>query len=179
MPFITEELWHRLGHEDSIALAPYPKPEGADDAAERDMDLLQEMITAVRTIRADRNIDKNKLLEGRIYCRNGALAVAENHLDVVQKIAKVKLALLTEAPPKLEGARSTPDFDLLLETPQADIEAHRARLEKENQQLSKVIADIDRQLRNEKFLKSAPPHIIEGLRQKRADYQSRLDKNLQ
>jgi valyl-tRNA synthetase len=180
MPFITEELWHRLGHEDSIALAPYPTAEGIDETAERDLTLLQEMITAVRTIRADRNIDKNKVLEGQLYCRNGALAVAGNHLDVVQKIAKVKLSLLVEAPEKLEGAvRSTPDFDLLLETPQADIEAHRARLAKENQQLIKVIEDIDRQLGNEKFLKSAPPHIVDGLRQKRADYQARLDKNLQ
>ena len=123
---------------------------------------------------------QDKVLEGQLYCRNGAHAVAASHLDVFQKIAKVKLALLTEAPSKLEGAaRSTPDFDLLLETPQADLEAHRARLLKEHRQLSKVIEEIDRQLGNEKFLKSAPSHIVDGLRQKRAEYQARLDKNLQ
>ena len=178
MPFITEELWHRLGHEDSIALAPYPKVEGIDEAAEHDMALLQEMITAARTIRADHNIDKKLVLQGQLYCRNGAQAIAESHLDVLQKLANVKLAVTSEAPLKLEGAvRSTPDFDLLLETPQADVEAQRSRLLKETQQLVKLIADKDRQLSNEKFLSSAPAKIVDGLREKRAEYQAQLDKS--
>ena len=178
MPFITEELWHRLGHDKSIALAPYPKAEGIDEAAEHDMALLQEMITAARTIRADHNIDKKLVLEGHLYCRNGAQAVAESHLDVVQRLANVKLAVTSEAPAKLEGAvRSTPDFDLLLETPKADVEVQRARLLKETDQLVKLIADKDRQLGNEKFLSSAPAKIVDGLREKRAEYQAQLDKN--
>ncbi|MGA2598397.1 MAG: valine--tRNA ligase [Bryobacteraceae bacterium] len=178
MPFITEELWHRMGHEDSIALAPYPKAEGIDEAAEHDMALLQEVITAARTIRADHNIDKKLVLEGQLYCRNGAQAVAESHLDVVQRLANVKLAVTSEAPAKLDGAmRSTPDFDLLLETPKADVEAQRARLLKETEQLEKLIADKDRQLSNEKFLSSAPAKIVGGLREKRAEYQAQLDKN--
>ena len=178
MPFITEELWHRLGHEDSIALARYPAAEGIDEAAEHDMALLQEMITAARAIRADHKIDKKTILEGRLYCRNGAQAVAASHLDFVQKLANVKLDLRAEAPPKLEGAvRSTPDFDLLLETPQADPEAQRTRLSKEIVQLTKLIQDKDRQLGNEKFLSGAPPNVVEGLRQKRAEYQAQLEKS--
>ena len=178
MPFITEELWHRLGREDSIALAPYAQAEQIDEAAEHDMAVLQEMITAARTIRADRNVDKKLVLEGQLYCRNGAQAIAERHLEVVQKLANVRLAVSAEAPAKLEGAvRSTPDFDLLLETPRADIEAQRARLLKEVQQYAKLVEDKDRQLSNEKFLSSAPPHVVEGLRQKRAEYQAQLEKS--
>jgi valyl-tRNA synthetase len=90
----------------------------------------------------------------------------------------VDLSLHSEAPPKLEGAvRSTPDFDLLLETPTADAEAQRGRLTKEIQQLIKLIDDKDRQLGNEKFLNSAPAHVVEGLRQKRAEYQAQLEKS--
>jgi len=178
MPFITEELWHRLGHEDSIALAPYPKAEGVDEAAEREIALLQEMITAARAIRADHNIDKKLVLEGQLYCRNGAQAVAENHIEVVQKLANVKLAVSSDTPPRLEGAvRSTPDFDLLLETPRADLESQRSRLLKEVEQYTKLVADKDRQLANEKFLSGAPPHVVDGLRQKRGEYQAQLEKS--
>ena len=178
MPFITEELWRRLGHEDSVALAPYPKAERIDEEAEREMALLQEMITAARAIRADNKIDKKVVLRGELYCRNGARAIAENHLHVVQKLANVDLAVRGDAPPKLEGAvRSTPDFDLLLETPKVDAEAQRTRLTKEIEQLLKLISDKDRQLGNEKFLNSAPAHIVEGLRQKRAEYQAQLEKS--
>jgi valyl-tRNA synthetase len=35
MPFITEELWHRLGREDSISLQPYPAGFPVDEDAER------------------------------------------------------------------------------------------------------------------------------------------------
>ena len=178
MPFITEELWHRLGHETSIALQPYPKVEGIDEEAERDMALLQEMITAARAIRADHNIDKKLVLEGQLYTRNGARAVAQNHLEVLQKLANVKLAVSSETPRKLEGAiRSTPDFDLRLETPEADLNAQRNRLRKEVDQYTKLVADKDRQLANEKFLASAPTHVVEGLRQKREEYQAQLEKS--
>ncbi len=178
MPFITEELWHRLGREDSIALAPYPKAENFDEAAEREMALLQEMITAARAIRADRNIDKKLLLNGRLYCRNGALAIAHNHLAIVQKLANVNLVAGGDAPAKLEGAvRSTPDFDLVLETPPADVEGQRARLAKEIQRLNKLIEDQDRQLGNERFLSGAPAEIVDGLKLKRSEYLAQLGKS--
>ena len=37
MPFITEELWHRLGREDSISLQPYPADFPVDEDAEHEM----------------------------------------------------------------------------------------------------------------------------------------------
>ena len=55
MPFLTEELWQRLagGRPDrpaSIALAPFPqyRSDGTDYAAEREIGLLQEVVTAAR-----------------------------------------------------------------------------------------------------------------------------------
>src|SRR5580704_2554629 len=48
MPFITEELWHRRGHETSIALEAYPQydPGLEDIAAEREMRLQQDIVIA-------------------------------------------------------------------------------------------------------------------------------------
>ena len=62
MPFITEELWHRRGHESSIALEPYPQydPELNDLETEREMKLLQDIVIEIRGIRAD-NQTREKL----------------------------------------------------------------------------------------------------------------------
>jgi valyl-tRNA synthetase len=175
MPFITEELWHRFGKTESIALAEYPRAGPRDEGAEREMALMQEMITAARQLRADNGVDKKLLLEGVLYCRNGAKSV---DLSVVERLANVKLDIRSEAAPKLEGAvRSTPDFDLSLELPAVDSEAQRGRLAKEIEQLQKLIVDKDRQLANDKFLSSAPAHVVDSLRAKRAEYVAQLEKS--
>ncbi len=174
MPFITEELWHRFGETESIALAKYPQAAGFDEAGEREMDLLQEMITAARKLKADNGLDSNRVLDGLLYCRNGAQSV---DVAVIEKLAKVKLEVRTEVPTQLVGAvRSTPEFDLLLHVPEADAAMQRQRDAKEAGQMEKLIANIDRQLSNENFLNSAPAHVIESLQAKRAEYAARLEK---
>jgi len=174
MPFITEELWHRFGQTESIALAQYPQAGRVDEAAEHEMTLLQEMITAARKLKADNGVDSNRVLDGLLYCRNGARSV---DVPVIEKLAKVKLDVRTEVPTQLVGAvRSTPQFDLLLHVPQADAEVQQQRDAKEKEQLSKLIGNIDRQLDNQKFLAGAPSHVIESLRAKRAEYTARLEK---
>ncbi|HEX6415215.1 MAG TPA: valine--tRNA ligase, partial [Burkholderiales bacterium] len=60
IPFITEELWQRVGplagkNGDTIMLQPYPKsqPEKVDEAAERDMAVLMEWTVSARNLRAE------------------------------------------------------------------------------------------------------------------------------
>ncbi len=175
MPFVTEELWHRFGETQSIALAAYPQAAATDEAAEREMALMQEMITAARKLRADHGLDKKLLLEGVLYCRNGSRNV---ELPVIEKLATVRLDVRTGAAPDLNGAvRSTPEFDLVLRIPEVDLDLQRARLTKEIEQLEKAIGDKDRQLASEKFLASAPSHIVESLRAKRSEQAAQLEKS--
>jgi valyl-tRNA synthetase len=183
LPFITEELWHRFGQNTSIALARYPQAGVADDAAEREMGLLQDMVTAARKLKADHGVDDKMELAGVLYCRNGASKV---DLPVLERLGKVKLELRKGTAPALTGAvRSTPHFDLELQLPEADLEAQRQlvekeqrqRLEKETGKLAKLVLNIDRQLENEKFLSGAPLHVVESLRAKRTEYIAQMEKN--
>ena len=175
LPFITEELWHRFGQNTSIALAPYPQAGAIDEAAEHEMALLQDMVTAARKLKADNGLDDKLELAGVLYCRNGASNV---ELPVLERLGKVKLEVRTGAAPVLTGAvRSMPQFDLALQLPEVDHEVLRQRLAKENDKLQKLVINIDRQLESEKFLNSAPPHIVDSLRAKRADYLDQIKKN--
>jgi len=179
MPFLTEELWHRLERPGkSIALAAYPQFDASsvDANAQHDMSILQEIITASRSLRADHKVDKKQALEAVLYSAGHAHSVARSHAQAIEKLANVHLEMHHEAAPKLEGAvRSTPEFDLLLKIPEAADQSER--LTKENEQLVKLIADKDRQLANESFLKRAPAHVVEELRQKKAEYEAQLRKN--
>ncbi len=172
MPFLTEELWQRLGiGGKSIALRPYPTGDQVNFPVEEEMRKLQEIVTAARALRADYKIDKKPLLTGVLYCKQPL------HLDAIERLANVKLTVETGAVPKLEGAvRSTPDFDLVLELPKAANQ--RERLLKENIELEKVIANSNRQLSNEDIISKMPPRVVETLRTKNAAYKAQLQKNL-
>src|SRR5579863_7155417 len=152
MPFITEELWHRRGHETSIALEAYPPYDPAlnDAEAEREMKLLQDVVTEIRGVRADNKIDRKEKLTGVLRV-TGSI-----NLEFIERNANVSLTV-----EPYDGA----GYSLALGIP-----VPRERLIKENEQLEKVIANSHRQLSNESFVAKAPAHVIEGMRAKLAEY---------
>jgi len=186
MPFLTEELWQRLVEQTperpaSIALARFPEYTGAaaDHAAERDMQILQDIIAGARNLRGDLGLDPKQQLEGAIYSTGTAALVARTQADAIQKLANVKLEVHHATVPEgVAGVkRSTTEFDLVLRIPAAQTDTRRKRLEKEIEQLEKVIANSERQLGDEKFLSRAPEAVVNSLRQKLAEYQGQLGKS--
>ncbi len=184
MPFLTEELWQRLARNckgnrpASIALASYPRyrTEATDYKAEREIEIVQQIVTMARTLRAESKLDPKLQLEGALYSRTPALAVAQKYAAPIQELARVTLQFHPEVPPKAAAMRSTSEFDLVLHLPKAQEEAQRKRLEKECEQLARNIANSKRQLSDETFLSKAPPQVVESIRKKLADYESQWNK---
>jgi len=183
MPFLTEELWQRLATDRakrpvSIAVTAYPqsRPEATDQDAEREIGVLQEIVTMARTLRTESKLDPKQQLAGTVYSRSAALEVARRHAEAIQKLANVKLEFKAEAAPRSAAIRSTAEFDLVLEVPKAQEDAQRKRLEKEREQLVKNIANSRRQLGDDTFLSKAPPPVVESIRGKLADYEAQLRK---
>jgi valyl-tRNA synthetase len=181
MPFLTEELWQRLGGKNrpqSIALAAYPRyrTEATDHKAEREIEIVQQVVTMARNLRAESKLDPKLQLEGALYSRNAAFEIAQKHAAAIQELARVKLQFHADAAPKSAAIRSTPEFDLVLQLPKAQEDAQRKRLEKECEQLAKNIANSKRQLSDETFLSKAPAHVVESIRKKLADYESQWNK---
>jgi valyl-tRNA synthetase len=179
MPFLTEELWQRLAkgapRPASIALAGFPqyRRELTDYQAEREIGVVQELVTMARTLRAESKLDPRQQLRGVAYARGEALEAAERGAEAIRKLANVELEFRAEAAPHAGSSmamRSTAQFDLALELPQAQREAQRKRLEKDREQLARNIANSQRQLSDETFLGKAPPHVVESIRKKLVEY---------
>jgi valyl-tRNA synthetase len=170
MPFITEELWHRMGgaQEDSISLKPYPQFDGKldDPAAEAEIELLQNIVRAARNLRADLGLDPKQPLTGRISIGIDA--------ELVRRLCGVTFS--HGDVPKTGAVRSTPDFDLSLDVPSGQLEAQRKRLEKERDQLVRNIDNSKRQLSDEVFLGKAPAKVVDSIRGKLTEYEAQLAK---
>jgi valyl-tRNA synthetase len=180
MPFLTEELWQRLvTGKTSIALAPFPQyvPERADLAAEHEMQVLQDIVAMARNLRAELKVDPKLALTGAVYTQGAVGSIVRGHLETVRRLADVTLAIHEgHAPANASAIRSTAEFDLTLEIPEAQMHAQRARLEKDKEQFEKVIANSERQLGDETFRSKAPQKVIDGITQKLEGYKTQLAK---
>jgi len=158
MPFITEELWHRLGNEGSIALERYPEPDPSlmDAQAEQKIGALQSIVNYIRGLHIE---------DAEIRGSGEAFQFAEANREVIQRLAKASLKFIPEQ--VAEGYKV-----IAIGKP-----IDKEKLKKENEELKKQIANNDRQLSNEEFMSKAPEKVIVSLRQKRAEYQARIDKN--
>ena len=96
MPFITEEIWHALYEGNppakSIALAAYPVADAAqmNADAETEMAILQDLITAVRNLRAELKIEPKQKLNIEIFAAPDVRSLIERNLGAVEKQANVE-----------------------------------------------------------------------------------------
>jgi valyl-tRNA synthetase len=185
MPFLTEELWHQLPQRAgarSIALGRFPEPhaERVDRAAEEQIALLQEIITAARNLRSEMKLDQKTKLSAQFAPASAAVqSTVENSLDTILRLAN--LSSLSFAEPPFDSTkgniRSTKDFELFIAYEAAvDIPAEIARLKKESEQLAKNITTNQQRLDDQTFRTRAPGHIVKGLETTLAERQAEYEK---
>jgi valyl-tRNA synthetase len=181
MPFLTEELWQRLpGHEaihaETICLAPYPRREESweDAATEAGMEALIQVVTHVRSLRAELGLPP--AAKPDLYLDPPAAAarrLLEEQAPLLRSLARVGTVTLGPAP---ESARRDVvagiEIGVAIERQQMSAE-ERARLEKELEKLSAEIARAEERLANPEFLAKAPASVVDGGRARLAEMKER------
>lgn len=185
MPFISEEIWQHLPHDgDTITLAEWPKYDPALEApqAVAEMNLLMDIIRAVRNIRAEVNVPMSKkiaLLVKPVSAEE--LRIVENNAHYIRRFCNTSefgADLDTAVPDKAMTAVVSGAELYLPLAGLIDISQEIARLEKEAEHLNKEVERVEKKLANQGFVSKAPAKVIEEERAKMADYSSKRDKVL-
>jgi valyl-tRNA synthetase len=172
MPFITEEIWHKLpGVEGSIMAAVYPEPDAGlkNPAAEAEMALVMESIVAVRNMRAEMNVPPAAQVSVLVFSQEPELLrVLETHAKSVRLQARVQdLQFQPDGEPPAAAAKSVVisptggSLDLVM--PLAgliDFREEARRLNREMDKLSRELASVQKKLANEDFLSKAPADVV-------------------
>lgn len=187
IPFITESIWHQVKDlagksGDTIMLAAYPEAQDVliDAEAEADIEWLQNVITAVRNVRAEKNIAPGFELE--ILFKNGGdedFRRAEENQAFLMKLAKLnKLTWLNEGDEEpMSVTQLVGDMEVLV--PMAgfiDKDAEVARLSKSIEKLGKELERVQNKLGNPGFVDKAPEAVIEKEKEKAAGFERDIAK---
>jgi len=185
MPFLTEELWHRLPQPTgarSIALDKFPGARAgwADVASDEAMATLQEIIVAARNIRAEMKLDPKRKVPAELSTGNPVLRrLVEENLDPLLRLATLSSLQISaeHLDPTGAAVRSTAQFDLRIAYGDTiDKPAEIARLKKEIDRLAKDIESKQNRLADESFTSKAPAKVVDGLRATLAERQLELKK---
>jgi valyl-tRNA synthetase len=182
MPFITEELWAVTAEQgpkrsNLLALSQWPFLEGlADEKAEAEIGWVIDLVTAIRSLRAEMNMTAAipLVLAGASKETQGR---AERWAEFIRKLARVsEISSAASAPQGSAQLVVRGEVAALPLIGVIDIAAERARLAKELAKADADIARVDAKLGNEKFVANAPQEIIEGEREKREEAVGRKGK---
>ena len=169
MPFITEELWQALVDRkegESLMVSPLEKVVvESGSTVVQDGSKLFEVISAIRNIRAQKNISPKEVL---------TLVCPEELPAVVVKLANVELAIGAE---KSAGSASfiigTTEYSVPLEK-FINVDEELKKLEAELAHQEGFLRGVMGKLNNERFVANAKPEIVELERKKKADAEKRI-----
>lgn len=182
MPFITEEIWQNLPHEgESITVAAWPtvNEDLMNRERAKEMQLLTDIIHAVRNIRAEVNTPMSKEIPMYIAAKTEAVAqTLEENKAYIEKFcnpSELTVGVGVQAPGKAMSAVVTGAEIFLPLEGLINIEEELERLAKEEKKWIGEVKRVEGKLSNERFVSKAPEAVVEEERQKQVDYEAKLE----
>ena len=190
VPFVSEEIYRQLKGADgdgdageaTLTFGPWPTTDGEhiDEALEDRLKQIQEVVTAVRSIRAELNVPPGK--KSDLYVRVNTEEfgkLLEDHIQYFRSLVRVEnlhCGIKVKKPPLSASAViSGAELFLPLEG-LIDIDVEKARLQKELDNLKTQMVKVSKKLANPDFLANAPAEVIEREKLKKHDYEERIER---
>ncbi len=183
-PFVTEELWEHFKFEKSEGMLisqPWPvhsDPARQDKDAERDFQIIIDVISAIRSIRADQGVEPGLKLKVIIHTKKH-LELLESQQEHIERLAKLSELSIDSDPVKHENAASAFLKDIEVHIPLEgviDFEKEREKLGKEKEKLESFMKGIESKLNNKKFVSNAPAEVVDTEKDKLKNAQDKLNK---
>ena len=187
MPYVTEEIWQHLPAAKSlksevktqkseasgfrsIMVSRYPASLPRDEAAEREMAVIMEAVTGIRTIRGELNLSPSRELTAFLRTLGKEPAeILERNLTYLEKLAKADVVEIGESVVKPRGSAAQVKASLEVYVPLEgllNIDVEVDRLRKEEAKVEQTLVLLNKKLLNEDFLKRAPEAVVSKEKEK-------------
>ncbi|MCI7240566.1 MAG: valine--tRNA ligase [Aerococcus suis] len=181
MPFVTEEIWQHVPHEgDSLVQAAYPEVDNALNHPEAvdHMEVLISFIRAIRNARNEQNVPLSKPINILVKANDEETqSILEDNLSYIERFChpeSIEITTTMEAPDQaLTTFFNRGEIYLPLKG-FINIDDEIKRLEDELAKWQSEVDRVEKKLANEKFVANAPEKVVQGERDKGADYKQKL-----
>jgi len=178
MPFVTEAIWQEVyGSEHLLLVEKWPMSPANLEPAVADMEVVKNVITAIRQARSLNKLQPTQLAKAIIYASDQTTLLQEQ-VQLIQRLrTSLKEIVITAQGEKLSDSiyisLGTIDIYLL-----ADIDPtkEKERLTKTLAKLDQLIAGIEAKINNAEFTAKAPAEIVAQEERKLTDWRLEKDK---
>jgi valyl-tRNA synthetase len=175
MPFMTEELWARLGdfgqkRDGMLIISQWPKlsPSLVDAHAESEIDWLVRLISETRSTRSELNVPPAARIPLLLIGADAEVeARLERYQDLIDRLGRLEYSTSAEAAPSgsvtfvLDGATVALPLEGVV-----DFAAEAARLTKDIAKLKAEAQKIEAKLGNAEFMAKAPEEVVDEQRER-------------
>ena len=181
IPFVTEELWNKMWFEGRLIETNYSKvllPENRE--IEKDKEIIIEVITKIRKIRAENNIVPSSSIKLLLKIKPSKSELFND--EVLKVISWIVRSEDTKLVKKVEDenlvyAVTKSGVEIFLDNSNAkDIWAEIDRLKAQIADTKEYIGLLDKKLLNENFVKNAPASLVRAEMEKKANAEDKLKK---
>src|SRR6266852_5308460 len=184
MPFITEEIWQKLGGvEPSIMVSLYPIAEEVmeDREAERLVSAVKAITTAVRNVRAERGFapkDRFKLFINVENTRDANFFSEYSYL--LTELARLTELVVNGHPPADAHHDVIEAFAIAVEIPEKKVSQEQIqKAQREIEKSRKELASLEAKLANTQFVQNAPAAVVQQAQARHSELRARIEKLMQ
>jgi valyl-tRNA synthetase len=175
MPFLTEEVWSLLRERkesELLCLAEMPSFEAGETNILEEMELMRELVSALRNFRKEKGIPNKEALD--LHIKTPQEELFQRYQALMTKFANISSLSFVEEQPADTLSLQVKTHQLYLPVQALDLEAERAKLEKDQEYFQGLLDKISKKLSNERFVNNAPEAVVAKERKKQADTEAKL-----
>ena len=179
MPYVTEEIFEKLFQSPELAiLSPWPKTINPNDTNENSIDLSIQLISAVRSIRVEKNIPSKSrpciILKNVNLEKKRIINENKNLIINLAKLSEIKFSSDEEVINEKFIVTTIDNITLMLPLEGLiDFDGERNRLNKELTDINNEIDIINKRLSNPMYIEKAPSNVVNEVRNKQSIFKQR------
>ena len=177
IPYVTEEIWSQF-NDDLLLVKQWPESFGAaDEEAIKNCLLIQDVVTAIRNARSENKVEPARKIKALIISSEAAdLLIPQIEVIKNLRTGLEELSVVKEGEKPQDAIAITFGKIEIYLLGAVDKEKEAQRLNKEKENLEKMIGALAGRLENEEFTAKAPAALVEKERARLSEMKIELEK---